>query len=114
MLESSGKLIHQVTPRYPNRARSRGFVEKVVVSIDVDATGKVNAVSVINRDSRAMFQRAVVRAVTQWEFEPLLRNGVPVERTVEQSFDFRLEPYSAKRRSQSCRGAKDDTCRLST
>ncbi len=113
LVETGGALIHRVTPRYPTRARSRGLIDKVIVSIDVDANGKVNSVSVINRDSRPMFQRSVMRAVTQWQFEPLLRNGVPVERTVEQSFDFRLEPFTAKRRSSSCRDTQS-YCRLST
>ncbi len=111
---TGGALIHSVTPRYPTRARSRGFVDKVIVSIEVDATGVVNQVSVVDSDSRPMFRRAVVRAVSQWKFEPLLRNGRPVEQTLEQSFDFRLQPYTARKRSQSCRDTDGEVCRLSS
>ncbi|MEM7082712.1 MAG: M56 family metallopeptidase [Pseudomonadota bacterium] len=94
---TGGALIHSVTPRYPTRARARGYMDKVVVSIQVDATGKVNDVSVLNRDSRPMFQRAVMRAVSKWRFEPLLRNGEPIEQTVEQSFNFQLQPDGRSR-----------------
>jgi TonB family protein len=117
-VEIGGALIHRVTPRYPSRARSWGLVDKVLVSIDVDASGNVNSVSVLNRGARPMFQHSVVRAVYQWQFEPLIRNGVPVERTLEQSFEFRLEPVTAKRRSQNCNPDHSTTrgkpCRLMT
>ncbi|MFK8030497.1 MAG: TonB family protein [Gammaproteobacteria bacterium] len=111
---TGGELIHSVTPRYPVRARSRGFVDKVIVSIRIDSTGKVDEVSVVNQDSRPMFQRAVVRAVSKWKFEPLLRNGEAVEQILEQSFNFQLQPYTAGRPSQTCSDTKGVVCRRAT
>lgn len=111
---SGGDLIFSVTPKYPDRARSRGLVDRVVVSMTVGADGSVNQVSFVNTDSRPMFQRAVKRAVTRWKFEPLLRNGEPVEQTVEQSFNFTLQPYSANRRSSACRDGRRTDCRLTS
>ncbi len=60
----------RVEPEYPRealRAGTEGFVE---VEFTVDASGKVESVSVVNAKPSRTFERAAVRAVKQWAFAP--------------------------------------------
>ncbi len=60
----------RVEPEYPTdalRAGTEGFVE---VEFTVDASGKVESVSVVNAQPSRTFERAAVRAVKQWGFAP--------------------------------------------
>ena len=64
------KPIKRVEPEYPTdalRARTEGFVE---VEFTVDASGKVESVSVLNARPARTFERAAVAAVKQWDFAP--------------------------------------------
>lgn len=64
------KPIKRVEPEYPvdaARSRTEGFVE---VEFTVDATGKVESVSVVNARPSRTFERAAVKAVKQWTFAP--------------------------------------------
>ncbi|MEM7741197.1 MAG: energy transducer TonB [Pseudomonadota bacterium] len=62
-------LLKAVPPDYPRAAERRDIEGYVIVSIDVDAAGKVVAVSVIESDNPGIFDSAAVRAVERWKFE---------------------------------------------
>ncbi len=65
----------RVEPSYPAeaaRSRVEGFVE---VEFTVDATGKVERVSVVNARPSRTFETAAVAAVKQWTFAPGGGNG---------------------------------------
>ncbi len=64
------KPLKRVEPVYPPaaaRAGTNGFVE---VEFTVDATGKVESVSVVNAKPSRTFESAAVKAVKQWTFGP--------------------------------------------
>lgn len=64
------KPIKRVEPEYPAeaaRAGTEGFVE---VEFTVDASGKVESVSVVSARPARTFEKAAVRAVKQWAFAP--------------------------------------------
>ena len=64
------KPIKRVEPEYPRdalRSRTEGFVE---VEFTVNASGKVESVSVVNAKPSRTFERAAVTAVKQWAFAP--------------------------------------------
>lgn len=64
------KPLKRVEPQYPPeaaRAGTQGFVE---VEFVVDATGKVQSVSVVNAKPSRTFESSAVRAVKQWTFAP--------------------------------------------
>lgn len=64
------KPVKRVEPVYPPeaaRSRTEGFVE---VEFTVNASGKVESVSVVNARPSRTFESAAVRAVKQWEFAP--------------------------------------------
>jgi protein TonB len=64
------KPLKRVEPEYPTdalRAGTEGFVE---VEFSVDASGKVESVSVVNAQPARVFERSAVSAVKQWAFAP--------------------------------------------
>ena len=62
-------LLKAVPPDYPRAAERRSIEGYVVVSIDVDADGKVTSVSVVESDNPGIFDSSAVRAVERWKFE---------------------------------------------
>jgi len=88
--EEGGALIKRIEPRYPSRARIRGYTDTVQIEFSVTDAGEVSDIVVVSSDSRASFERAVVQAVRKWRYEPLIRDGVAVERRLVETFAFRL------------------------
>lgn len=60
----------RVEPAYPPDAARNGTTGFVDVEFEVDPSGKVAAVSVVNAKPARTFEAAAVRAVKQWQFEP--------------------------------------------
>ena len=77
-----------VRPQYPPEAKAKGLEGHVVVIVEVGKDGKVVQVRYAHGDKR--FLSAVVEAVSQWEYEPILLNGVgvPVETLVTVNFEI--------------------------
>jgi TonB family protein len=59
-----------VPPEYPREAFRRGQEGWVDVELTVDASGRVLGAEVIASQPRGLFERAALRAVRQWQFEP--------------------------------------------
>lgn len=64
------KPVKRVEPTYPPEAARAGTTGFVEVEFTVDASGKVDNVSVVNAKPSRTFETAAVRAVKQWQFEP--------------------------------------------
>jgi protein TonB len=64
------KPVKRVEPQYPPEAARAGTTGYVDVEFQVDASGKVAAVSVVGAKPTRTFEQAAVRAVKQWTFEP--------------------------------------------
>lgn len=65
-----GKLLKRVEPDYPADAARSGKTGYVELEYKVGADGKVESVSVLDAQPRRVFERAAIKAVKQWEFEP--------------------------------------------
>lgn len=100
--EEGGALIRRIEPRYPSRARMRGYTDTVQVEFIVTDTGEVSDIQIVSTNSRAAFERAVIRAVKKWRYEPLLRDGIPVERRIVETFAFRLSGPQDPERGIEC------------
>jgi TonB family protein len=72
--EKRPKLIKRVNPKYPGKALKLKVQDKVVLEITVDKAGKVVAAMVI--DGHPLLRTAAMEAVKQWEFQPVVRDGV--------------------------------------
>ena len=86
--EMERRIIHEVTPDYPEPARQAGVQGKVVLDTVVNVEGAVTQVKFVS-GPKALSQ-AAMDAVRWWHYEPYFVNGRPatVETTVE--VDFRL------------------------
>jgi len=75
---STLKRIKMTAPQYPEAARKRGIEGWVEVAFTVMPNGSVDEVEVRNASPAEVFDDAAVRAVRQWRFEPVVRNGEKV------------------------------------
>jgi TonB family protein len=76
---ASLKRVRMVSPVYPDAARKRGIEGWVELAFTVQTNGSVDQVEVRNASPAEVFDDAAIRAVRQWRFEPIERNGERVE-----------------------------------
>lgn len=77
-------------PEFPQDARLEGIEGWVRFTYTIGRNGYVSDVRIVDAQPRYVFEQAVKRAVRQWRFEPVLQDGVPVERDVTQTIEFAL------------------------
>jgi protein TonB len=79
--------VSKVAPEFPREAQLAS-VEKgrVKARLTVDATGEVTRVDIVEANPRRVFDRAVVRSLSQWRYERGAEG-----RTVEVELDFKLQ-----------------------
>jgi TonB family protein len=82
--------INYVGPEYPRAARRRNVTGAVDVGFTVTTDGRVRSVSVIDSDPGDTFDQAAMDAVEQWRFEPVIENGVAVEKQSAVRLSFSL------------------------
>ncbi|WP_058834542.1 energy transducer TonB [Luteimonas abyssi] len=79
---------HMPPPGYPRSAMRRGETGQVLVSAQVGVDGLPHTVQVLRSSGYPALDRAAVRAVERWRFEPALRAGRPVPGDVQVPVDF--------------------------
>jgi len=75
---ASLKKVKMTAPQYPESARKRGIEGWVELAFTVQPNGSVDEVEVRNASPADVFDEAAIRAVRQWRFEPVVRNGEKV------------------------------------
>jgi len=75
-------------PDYPNAALRTGASGNVVLRIEVGANGRPGAIEVVAGSRNRELDRAAVRAVRRWRFQPAMRDGVAVPASVQQTISF--------------------------
>jgi TonB family protein len=87
--------LHKVDPKYIVTATEEGVQGKVRLQAVIRRTGLVEAVAVLQGlDPR--LDHSAEEAMSKWEFEPALRNGVPVDIDAVVEIPFRLPPRGGK------------------
>jgi TonB family protein len=81
--------VTDVRPEYPDDARDAKIEGVVILGIVIGADGSVIETTVLR--SVPALDQAAVDAVTQWEFEPTLLNGEPVEVEMAITVNFTLQ-----------------------
>ncbi|HMN43534.1 MAG TPA: energy transducer TonB [Povalibacter sp.] len=86
---ASLKRTRTVNPVYPESARKRGVEGWVEMAFTVTTEGRVEDVEVRNSSPAEIFDDAATRAIRQWRFEPVERNGqkVPQRAMVRLRFE---------------------------
>jgi TonB family protein len=80
-----------VAPKYPRTAQRRGVQGWVDVVFTVSRGGTVKNLEVREADPEDVFNNSAMRAVEKWEFEPIVENGVVVEKRAGVRMMFALE-----------------------
>lgn len=70
----------------PPRARLEGLHGTVVLEFMVNREGRAKKPQVVESAGHDLLDAAAAYAVTQWRFEPAIRNGRPAEQKVRQQF----------------------------
>ncbi|NLG75946.1 MAG: energy transducer TonB, partial [Xanthomonadaceae bacterium] len=83
---STLKRTKTVAPQYPSDALRKGIEGWVELAFTVMPNGTVDDVEVRNASPANVFDDAAIRAIRQWRFEPVVRNG----KTVPQRAMVRL------------------------
>jgi protein TonB len=78
-------------PAYPRRARLRGYEGSVLLDVRVGADGRAEDVKIAVSSGYRLLDRAALRAVASWRFEPARRNGRAVAMRVTVPIRFRLQ-----------------------
>jgi len=72
--------IVRVNPQYPLRASERGIEGWVEVEFTISKLGTVKDPRVINSHPSSIFDRATLKAIRKWKYNPKIEDGEPVER----------------------------------
>ena len=84
-------LLKRVEPHYPEIAVSAQMTGLVILEATVGADGCVEEVKVLR--SRSVFlDRAAVEALKQWQYSPLVLNGIKTPFVLTVTFNFSVAP----------------------
>ena len=85
---AQGRLIHQVSPVYPRKARSKGIQGTVVLLAVIGKDGAVHELEPISGPPELV--PAAVSAVQQWRYKPFLLKGEAVNVQTQITVHFTL------------------------
>ncbi len=89
--EPSLQLISGAGAPYPPEARAAGLEGFVVVRYDVDESGRVINLSVVESAPQGIFDQAALKAVSAWRYNPPLADGqARTVRGVNSRVEFKL------------------------
>jgi protein TonB len=83
--------VSQVYPIYPENARLRHWEDSLVVRYVIGIDGRIKDVQVISHAERPLFEDTAVRAIRNWRFRPLIKDGQATEVVHELTVNFKLE-----------------------
>ena len=78
-------------PKYPRAAQRRGQSGWVDIVFTVAVDGSVKDIEVRDSSPEGVFDKAAVRAVEKWVFEPVYEDGVLIEKRAGSRLVFALE-----------------------
>ena len=80
-----------VAPKYPRAAHRRNVTGSVDVTFTITTDGRIRDLSVIESEPGETFDQAAMDAVEKWRFEPVVENGVAVEKRSAVRLAFTLQ-----------------------
>jgi protein TonB len=70
----------RVPPQYPLRASERGIEGWVELEFTISKLGTVKDPTVLNSSPSSIFDRAALKAIRRWKYNPKIEDGEAVER----------------------------------
>lgn len=77
-------------PRYPKRAKRRGYEGTVVLEVLVDRSGRVKELRILTSSGHPVLDRAALKSVNGWLFEPGMVGDEKVDMWVRVPVRFEL------------------------
>ena len=81
----------RIQPEYPMNARQRGIEGWVTLEFVITKAGTVRDPAVIASQPGSVFDRAALRAIRKWKYNPKIQDGEAVERTGMVTLEFAME-----------------------
>ena len=78
----------KIAPRCPPEASRNGIDGEVVLSLVVNASGKVETVKLVSSKPARIFNREASKAVRRWQFKPKTIDGVAVSQKGQLKVEF--------------------------
>lgn len=78
-------------PEYPNTARERGTDGWVDIVFTVHTDGSVGDLTVAGAEPAGVFETAAMNSVRKWRYQPVLRDGRPIEQRARVRIRFAME-----------------------
>ncbi len=101
----------RVDPKYPAILKAAGIEGEVDINVSVDEQGKITKIDT-SKVSDSRFVPVVFDAIRQWQFEPAMKNGVPIKAEIAIPFKFRIGERSYRSGYESIFALKDKTERI--
>lgn len=76
-------------PKYPRDALDAGIEDFVVLEFIVNKKGKVTEPVVIQAYDESL-KKASLACIKQWRFEPIMKDGKPVNTRMRHAFQFKI------------------------
>lgn len=86
---SAPRLVHKTEPQYSEEARIAGLQGTVTLYVEIGTDGATHNVRVLHSLGMGLDEEAIA-AVSQWQFNPGLKNGAPVAVAASIEVNFRL------------------------
>lgn len=86
--ETAPKIIYRVAPVYPTQARAAHIEGTAVFSAIIGTDGSILSMQTVS--GHPLLTRAGLEVVPKWRYEPILRNGKPVEVSTSITVTFKL------------------------
>jgi len=83
-------VVSQDYPKYPDDAKKAQLEDQVVVRYVIGKDGRVIEVQIIDHAKLPSFDEAVLTAIRQWRFRPMVRDGKKTEVVHELAVNFEL------------------------
>ncbi len=88
---SQAKLVSRMQPEYPAAAKRRGLEGRVIVEFDIDTDGRVINPRIITQEASSMFNRAVLKAIRGYQYQPYRLGGQAIGlQGLQEEFRFQL------------------------
>jgi len=87
---NSPALIKRVEPKYPDIAAAAKLTGLVIVEALVNESGAVESVKTL-RSPSVFLEKAAVEALKQWQYSPLVLDGVAMSFVLTVTFNFSVQ-----------------------
>jgi TonB family protein len=88
---ASLEITHYVPPEFPFAARERAMGGWVDLQFMVMMDGSVGDISVVAADPAGVFEAPATEAVRKWKYQPILRDGKPINQRASVRVRFALQ-----------------------